>query len=138
MRRRELSILVVLIALGCSGNQNHKKTLETARSSVETAFRATNAVRDAFDDWAKQHQEELVDAAKSKKEAEDAVAEFRIKRQKVNEAIIVAYSSIAAAASSLALFEAEKISEAELLLRLTEAVESVLALKNAVKDLGGS
>ena len=123
---------------GCSGNQTHKRTLETAKSSVETAFLATNAVNDAFDAWSKQHQEELVDAAKTKKEAEDTVAEFRVKRQSVNQAIIVAYSSIAAAASSLALFEAEKISETELLLRLTEAVESVLTLKNAVKDLGGS
>ena len=134
-----LAAFLIAAATACGGAAaNHKKTLASAQSSVETAFLATNAVKDAFDAWSKQHQEELVVEAKTQKAAEEAVAEFRAKRQKAMAAIITAYAAIAAAASSLALFEAEKISETELLLRLTEAVESVLSLKRAVQDLEGT
>lgn len=116
---------------------SRKKTLESAKSSVETAYLATKAVVDAFDAWGKQHQQDLVDEAKSQKAAEEAVAEFRSQRKKVDKAVTVAYASIAAAAGSLVLFEADKLSMTELVLRLTETVESVLSLKNAIRDLQG-
>jgi hypothetical protein len=130
-------VLTGMALSGCANKEQKRDTLTTAKASVETAYLATKTVSDTFDEWSKQHQEELVAEAKTQKAAEEAVAEFRAKRQRVRQAIIVAYTSIAAAASSLVLFEADKLSTTELLLRLSEAVESVLSLKNAIRDLQG-
>lgn len=96
---------------------------------MSTALTATDAARDAFLDWDREHQQHLVDAAPTTDDATAALEVYRGQRDRVILAFSATYTLIAAAASAAA-------SEPQDLFKtVTAVVESVDELRRSIAAL---
>ena len=124
-----VSICVILSA-ACGGSVTERTT-----QALGTALGATNAARDQFTAWDKDHQLVIVDAAKTREAAEKSLSDYRGKRQKIVQAFTVAYTSIASAAAMVPLVEAGTKKDTELLGILADAVGAVQTVVGSIQDI---
>lgn len=71
---------------GCGGNQRMKV--------VQSSMLAVDTARDVFLVYVQEHQAKIVADAKSREEAEQKVAAFKAKRDKVDEGFSIAYDAL--------------------------------------------
>lgn len=133
--RIKLSLLVAIAALSsaCGGSIADKAT-----KSISTALVATDAARDQFASWDKQHQLDIVDKASTKEGAVSALQEYRDKRQKIVQAFTVAYASMGAASVLVPLVQAGKAKDAELMALLIDSIAAVKSVMAAVEEIRGA
>lgn len=131
--RRATSLFVVLALAGACGGSTFN---ERANKSLTTALGATNAARDTFVSWDKQHQLDLVSASTTADEAKAKLETYRAKRQAVVRAFTVAYSAIAAAATALAAVDTQKAGF-DLPALIADAVKAALEVKTAIDAVRG-
>lgn len=106
MQRRRLGVLAVIVintllyvglahvavtAAGCAGRD----------ALLSKTLAGVNAARDGFAPYDKDHQAEIVEAAKTREEGVAALSDYRAKRNKVTVAFVAAYGAIAAASVDL-------------------------------------
>jgi hypothetical protein len=129
MKTRAIAIFMIIMA-ACGGSVTQRTS-----QALGTALGATNAARDQFSAWDKQHQLDIVDRATTREQAEAELAAYRAKRQKIVQAFTVAYGAIASAAATVPLVEAGVKKETDLLGLLTDAVGAVQTVMGSVKDI---
>ena len=130
--RRTASIAVIALLVACGGSSFN----ERANKSLTTALGATNAARDTFVSWDKQHQLDLVAAATTEEAAKAELELYRAKRQQVVRAFTVAYSAIAAAATALAAVDTQKAGF-DIVALITDAVTAAVEVKSAIDAIRG-
>lgn len=128
-----LAAYLVITACACGGSLT-----KNANKSLATALSATNAARDTFVDFDKDHQLGLVDDATSREDAESALAKYRSDRARVLQAFTAAYSAIGAAAAMIPLVEKGEKKEADFRAILFDAVAAALEVKNAVDQISAA
>lgn len=79
------------MSLSCSKS----KRTDTLRASVI----GVNAARDSFTTWDRQHQQQIVEDAKTREEAEGALTTYRDRRKVVVDGFEIAYRALAVAAT---------------------------------------
>ncbi len=133
-RRRTPILLVLAVALAAAcGPRSDGPATDQARLGLQTALTATNAARDAFVAWDKDHQERIVAEATSLDDGKAKLAAYRMRRADVSASFVLAYSAIAGAATALALDDKHDVSQIVTLAR--EALTAVVAVRAAVKQL---
>lgn len=128
MRRQVASLAVLLAMVACCGG-----VADRAHRTLGVALNATNAARDSFLSWDKQHQLHIVEHADSREEAEARLRVYRHQRNDVMRAFTVAYTTIAAAAASLPLVEDGTRSEVDLVKLIADAATATAAVKAVIK-----
>lgn len=131
-----VGVALAIVAAGCGGSQ--KETLQRADRGLAIALQATSAARDGFTAWDKAHQDQIVRDAESLEAGKAALAHYWTQREPVLKAFVLAYSSIALASSALALYDAGRVGEMNVIQKLQEAAAAVEAVLRAVKLLGGT
>ena len=120
-------VLVAALLLQCGGSARSR-----ANETLHTALGATNAARDLFVQWDRQHQLDLVERASSREEGEAQLASYRKDRQAVVSNFAVAYSAIAAAATLVPLVDAGQRPFSELSVLVAEAVRAAIVVKTTI------
>ena len=134
--RHRLAIPLLLLVVACGGAQR-EKAVTTTRAGLSTALAATNAARDAFTTWSRAQEMAIVERATSREAGAAELAAHRARSQRVIGALVVAYTSIAAADASLTL-AAVKPAELPLSIQLaTKALEALMEARDAVLVLKG-
>jgi hypothetical protein len=132
--RRTIPVLIVLAALTACGPRSDGPAIDQTRLGLQTALTATNAARDAFVAWDKDHQARIVEEATSLDDGKAKLAAYRMQRADVSATFVLAYSAIAGAATALALADTER-DTAQLVTMAREALVAVVAVRAAVKQL---
>ena len=117
---RTVWVLILLLSTAC-GSSAREKALSTTLASL-------NAARDGFVAWDKEHQESIVqetyDEGGTRADAVRKLADYRRKAARIDQAFVLAYSALAAAALDLSV--AGLISAAA---DARKVYEAILALK---------
>lgn len=129
-----MTAFALILLAACASRQ---KTIESAERGLGAALGAVNATREVFVAWDAARQEEIVAAATSLDAGKVALAKHRALRGRLAEAFVLAYSSIALASSTLALYAVDKVSQAEVIARLIEVSTHVRAVVEAVNHIRG-
>lgn len=81
--------MILVAVLGCGASQREK--------TLKAAFITVNATRDGFTTFDKDHQQQIVDAAKSLEEGKAALAAYRVERDKMLAVFDDVYRALTAA-----------------------------------------
>jgi len=125
-----LAAYLIITACACGGS-----ITKNADRSLATALAATNAARESFVGFDKDHQLALVDKAETRENAESALAQYHYDRRHVLRAFTAAYSAIGAAAAMIPLVERGEKKDADFRAILFDAVSAALEVKNAVDQI---
>lgn len=125
-----LVIFALLFAAACGGSFTDK-----AQKTLATSLEATNAARDSFLAWDKDHQQAIVEKASTREAGEAQLAAYRQTRRAVVKAFTVAYTAIAAAAATIPLVDAGEKSEGALTALLFTATDSVAGVQKAIETV---
>jgi hypothetical protein len=128
--KTSLAAAMLILWTACGGS-----IAERTNKALSTALTATNAARDQFTQWDKQHQLDIVDKASTREEAEGGLKEYREKRQKIIQAFTVAYTSMASAAAMVPLVQAGEKKDRDLIMLLANSVEAVQSVIASVKEI---
>ncbi len=134
MNRNRLVPLCFLLLVACGAAGRREATVAT-RGGLSTALAATNAARDAFTAWSKAHEMSIVARATSREQGARELAAYRAQSQPVLGALVVAYTSIAAASAALTLADAKPAELATAVRLATDALRAAVAVRDAVLAL---
>ncbi len=123
------SIATLWVVLSACGGGS---IIKQADKSLSVALSATNAARDNFVAYDKNHQLTIVDNATTREEGEAAQKAYRGERDAVLRAFTAAYSAIAAAAAIIPLIEKGDKKERDLRALLADALKAAISVKDAV------
>ena len=124
MTRNMIRTSLVLAILGTTSAVSTGCTSAYQRA-LGTGLRALDVTATGFVAWDLEHQQTLVDKAKTMSEGLDSIGQYRDKREKVMLALHAAYSSLAAAAL---------VQSPEALVAAGVAATDVYKLISALKD----
>lgn len=108
---------------------------DRTNKALGTAIVATDAARDQFLQWDKQHQLDIVDKATTREQAEAGLKAYRERRQGIVQAFTVAYTSMATAAATIPLVQAGKKSDRDLAKMLVDAIAAVQTVLASIQEI---
>jgi hypothetical protein len=121
----------VLLFGACGG----KAVSQHANEALSKTMAATNAARDSFKVWDKEHQMLLVERADDSADVIRAVSAYRERRAHVLDAFTKVYTVIGAAAALVPLVERGERRDLELTAALVEVVVAFDAVRKAIGEL---
>lgn len=128
--------VLLLLGLACCGGG--AKSRKAAQDGLSVAMSATNAARDTFIVWSADRQMTIAKTATSEADGQAKLADFRARREKVVLVFAAAYSSIAVAASALALAEEDTGKLTAAITLVGDALRAVLAVRQAIAAFQGA
>jgi hypothetical protein len=123
--------MLILFSFSACGGSMADRT----NKALGTAIVATDAARDQFVQWDKQHQIDIVDKATTREQAELGLMEYRERRQRIIQAFTIAYSSMATAAATIPLVQAGKKSDRDLAKMLIDAIAAVETVMTSLQEI---
>jgi hypothetical protein len=130
---RHLMIAMLIVGASCGGSFT-----DQASKTLATTLTATAAASDQFVEWDKQHQLDIVDDSKTRAEAEERLASYRAKRQRVMKSFTVAFSAIASAAAIVPLVEDGTAGKSDLAKLLLDAASAVKTALDVFREMRGA
>lgn len=128
--KTSLAMTMLILWTACGGS-----VADRTNKALGTAIVATNAARDQFTEWDKQHQLDIVDRATTREQATGGLKAYRQKRQKVIQAFTVAYTAMASAAVLVPLVQAGVRKDRDLIKLLAESIGAVQSVIASVREI---